>query len=154
MVVLHILSLIAEKIRMTTLASRILKHVTRVSSRNVSPSQTRSPIYTRLKAHTSLRLPALEALPLRLRLRVADVLRGVGVVEAAARLAVLELGADARADARGTAGGRGGAARAAALLAVGVAHTATRGELPALAVADVPRARGVGGDGRDGGDGD
>jgi len=54
-------------------------------------------------------------------------------------LAVLELGADARADAGALA-----VVGAAALLAVGVGDAAARGELPALAVSDVTGTSGVG----------
>jgi hypothetical protein len=81
----------------------------------------------------------LKSLPLNLRLRRGNCLRGVGVDEAAALLAVLELGADARADARALA-----VVGAAALLAVGVVDASARGELAAVAVADVARARDVG----------
>lgn len=71
----------------------------------------------------------LETLLLGLGLGVGDVLGSVGVVETAAGLALLELGADSGADAGSLAGAGGGAAGAAALLAVGVGDTATSGEL-------------------------
>lgn len=74
----------------------------------------------------------LETLLLDLGLGVGNVLGRVGVVEAAAGLAVLELGTDAGADTGSLAGARGGAAGAAALLAVGVGDAATGGELLAV----------------------
>ena len=91
----------------------------------------------------------LEALGLDLGLRGRDGGVGVGVDEAAALLPVLELGADARAHAGALA-----VVGAAALGAVGVGDAAARGELEALAVADVPGARVVGLHLREGGGGD
>lgn len=88
----------------------------------------------------------LKPLLRNLRLGRRNRLRGVGIHKAAALLAVLELGADARADAGALA-----VVGAAALLAVGVVDAPARGELAAVAVADIARARGVGdGLGRDG----
>lgn len=77
-------------------------------------------------------------------LSIGNVLIGIGVLKPAARLAVLELGADAGADARIEASLGGGAAGAATLGAVGVADTTAGGELDALSVTDVCGTGGVG----------
>lgn len=92
---------------------------------------------------------SLEALLRGLGLGRRDGLFGVGILEAAALLPVLELGADARAHADALA-----VVGAAALLAVSVGDAAARGELEALAVADVGGARRVGLHLREGGGGD
>lgn len=92
-------------------------------------------------------IPLLETLLLDLRLGGGDRGGGVGVDEAAASLAVLELGADAGADADLAALGVLGAAGAAALGAVGVVDAAAGRELLAGTIADVTGSGGVGGQG-------
>lgn len=115
----------------------------------------------------------LETLLLDLGLGVGNVLGRVGVFEAAASLAVLELGADTRADTGGLAGAGGGATGAASLLAIGIGNTATSSELLTVwkrgrgvsdevprgedligklltAVTDITGSRGVGGESHDG----
>jgi hypothetical protein len=89
--------------------------------------------------HPDSSLGCLEALGLNLGLGSRDGSLGVGVDESAALLAVLELGADARADAGALA-----VVGAAALLAIGVGDATSRGELPALAVSDVTGSSRVG----------
>lgn len=75
--------------------------------------------------------------------------RRVGVGEAAAELAVLELGALGGADAEAAAADLS----AAGTTAVGIGDASTGGELLGLAVADIGSTGGVGGKGHDG-DGD
>ena len=83
--------------------------------------------------------PRLETLLRDLSLGRGDGLGGVGVDEATALLAILELGPDARADAGALA-----VVGAATLLAVGVVDAASGRELASVAVADVACSRGVG----------
>lgn len=91
----------------------------------------------------------LEPLGLGLRLRSLNRSIGIGVLEPAPLLPVLELGPDARAHT-----GPLPVVRAAALLAVGIRDAAARGELLAVAVADGRGARIVGLDLREGSGGD
>jgi hypothetical protein len=101
----------------------------------------------RLKVRSGCGVHRLEALLRDLCLGVGDGLGAVGVNEAAASLAVLELGSVARADADGVALGVGSTTGTAALGAVGVRNAATGRELLARAVADVTSTRVVGGQG-------
>lgn len=106
------------------------------------PTAPTAPIALRDKR--AVVLHRLEALLGDLGLGVGDGLGRVGVDEAAAGLAVLELGAVAGADSDSVALGVGGATGAAALGAVGVGDTASGRELLGLAVADITRTGVVG----------
>lgn len=106
----------------------------------LSPSVGRAcPILRLAPDLLQQKINPLESLASNLGLGGGDGRLAVGVDEAAALLAVLELGAPAGADAGALA-----IVGAAALLAVVVSDAAARGELLALAVADAAGARDVG----------
>lgn len=101
--------------------------------------------HMKTEERSSTNMTYLKALLGDLGLGGSNGLGGVGVGEAAAKLAVLELGALGGADAQ-AAGADLGTAGAAA---VSVGDAAAGGELLALAVADILSTRGVGSESHD-----